>query len=97
MLKVEDHVHKKASVLNGDIHCALTFLKNYYTRYRTADTDRVLLFWAMKFNLTPHYFINNKRVLQPPVAKVIIPAVKLKGVWPAGKLKGKMNTTIKLN
>ena len=88
---------KKASVLKGDIHCALKFLKDYYPRSRTADTDKVLLFWALKFNLTPRYFINNKRVLQPPVAKGIIPAGKLKGVWPAGKLKGKMNTTIKLN
>ena len=87
----------KATGLLGDIHCALKFLQDYYPRYRKPDTDRVLLFWALKYNLTNHYFINNKIVIQPSeVAKGIIPAGKVKGVWPAGKLKGAMKATIKL-
>ena len=110
MQKVEGPVVKKAKAtgLLGDIHCALKFLQDYYPRYRKDDADRVLLFWALKYNLTPHYFINNKRVLQPEVAKgtVLKTSVHVKadagvqkprfGVFQAGKLEGQRYATIKL-
>lgn len=96
--------------LQTDIHKALKFLQNNYERYRKEDTDKVLLFWALKYNLTHHYFIHNKMPIKPGAAKGLETVLKTcvhgktdvgtqnsrSGVFPAGKLKGPKYATIKL-
>ena len=96
--------------LQADIHKALKFLQHNYERYRKEDTDKVLLFWALKYNLTHHYFIHNKMPIKPGAARGLETVLKTSvhgktdagaqnsrsGVFPAGKLKGPKYATIKL-
>ena len=96
--------------LLGDIQKAMRFLQNNYERASSEDTDKVLLFWALKYNLTHHYCIHNKMPIKPGAAKGLETVLKTSvhgktdagaqnsrsGIFPAGKLKGPKYATIKL-
>ena len=43
-----------------NVRKSLNYLKTNYYRYRSAETDLVLLKFALDWNLTPHIYVNNK-------------------------------------